>query len=587
MKKDPSPTDVSIITTYRCCMKCRMCDIWRHPSDIAREIQARELEILPELKIINITGGEPLVRNDLADILEVCFTKAPRVVISTAGYHVDEILALAERFPHIGVRVSLEGLSTISDFLRGRDGGFDRGMKTLQGLREMGIRDIGIAITVSDKNHHELLPIFQMTRSMGMDFATATFHNSYYFHKEDNTIREKDRVAESFFELANLLMKDTNPKNWFRSFFNVGLANYIYGNKRLLPCEAGTVNFFIDPYGEAYPCNGLEERYWKESMGNIRDVKNFEELWQGEKAVKVRELVSTCPKNCWMVGTAAPVMKKYIRHPLGWVLKNKLKTLMGGRIDQNSIPCQYPVGQSPLQGDLRGGTQFAFDSEETFPITTPVRLMTRVKDSERLTKDTFLLKVERGNFRFIPGQNASIGPWLRYDQSRDYTLCSPPGSDTLDFMIKEVKKGAISPWLGSLKSGDRVEVLGPYGDFFISEKSGQKYLFIATGVGIGPFLSFIRSFPELDYLIVHGIRFKEDLILARGVNPERYISCITREQGGSFRGRVTDFIAGHDIPENTLCYLCGNPYMLQQAEKLLLQKGVPEDRILKEPYYAY
>ena len=325
MNISPLPTDVSIITTYRCCMRCKMCSIWKYPSDILKEIKARELEILPPLKFINITGGEPFVRNDLADIIEVAFKKAPRVVISTAGYHVDEILALADRFPDIGIRVSLEGLSTISDHLRGRDGGFDRGMRTLLGLRQMGVKDIGIATTVSHMNCHELLPVYQLTQNLGMDFATATYHNSFYFHKEDNNLDDKDVVADSFFDLADELLKEKNPKSWFRAFFNVGLVNYIHGNKRFLPCEAGTVNFFIEPYGDVYPCNGLEERYWQESMGNIRTVDSFEQLWQGEKAMKARALVKTCPKNCWMVGTAAPVMKKYIKHPLKWVIKNKIQ----------------------------------------------------------------------------------------------------------------------------------------------------------------------------------------------------------------------------------------------------------------------
>lgn len=150
-------------------------------------------------------------------------------------------------------------------------------------------------------------------------------------------------------------MKENSPKSWFRAFFNLGLINYIQGGKRMLPCEAGTANFFIDPYGDVLPCNGLEEKYWKESMGNIRDVKTFEELWFSDQANKVRELVRTCPKNCWMVGTAAPVMKKYIKHPLKWVVKNKIKSLMGKSICTDYIPtCN--VGQDPRQGDLRIST---------------------------------------------------------------------------------------------------------------------------------------------------------------------------------------------------------------------------------------
>lgn len=60
------PTDASIITTYRCQMRCKMCNIWRYPTDVKKEIQPEELEILPRLKFINLTGGEPFQRKERA-----------------------------------------------------------------------------------------------------------------------------------------------------------------------------------------------------------------------------------------------------------------------------------------------------------------------------------------------------------------------------------------------------------------------------------------------------------------------------------------------------------------------------------------
>ena len=87
-------------------------------------------------------------------------------------------------------------------------------------------------------------------------------------------------------------------------------------------------------------------------MGNIREFETFEELWNSDQANHVRGLVRTCPKNCWMVGTAAPVMKKYIQHPVKWVAKNKIKSLLGRPICIQQIP-KCDVGQDPRQGDLR------------------------------------------------------------------------------------------------------------------------------------------------------------------------------------------------------------------------------------------
>ena len=215
----------------------------------------------------------------------------------------------------------------------------------------MGVKDIGFGCTVSNNNSADMLSLYRLSKSLGMEFATAAFHNSYYFHKYDNRITNKDKVIADFEELIAMQLKENHPKSWARAFFNNGLINYIEGNRRMLPCEAGLVNFFVDPYGEVYPCNGLEERYWMESMGNIRQASSFKEIWESEQAERVRAQVRSCPKNCWMVGTASPVMKKYIRHPLKWMLKNKVRSLLHQPLCLERK--WYDVGQDPTQGDLR------------------------------------------------------------------------------------------------------------------------------------------------------------------------------------------------------------------------------------------
>lgn len=345
------PTDASIILTYRCPMQCKMCNIWKNPTDIEKEIKPDDLRCLPKLKFVNLTGGEPFIREDLEEIVRVCYTKSPRIVISTSGWYEDRVIALAKKFPNIGIRISIEGLSQKNDELRGREGGFDRGLRTLLRLKEMGLNDIGFGCTISNSNSRDMLSLYQLSKSLGMEFATASFHNSYYFHKEDNVITNKDEVCENFRTLIEWQLQEKHPKSWFRAYFNMGLINYIEGNRRMLPCEAGTVNFFIDPWGEVYPCNGMEEKYWKDSMGNIHDYEDFLTLWNSPKAEQVREMVRKCPKNCWMVGTASPVMKKYVKYPAKWALKNKLRSLLGKPICIDKKWCD--VGQDPCQGDLR------------------------------------------------------------------------------------------------------------------------------------------------------------------------------------------------------------------------------------------
>lgn len=266
-------------------MKCKMCNIWQNPTDKKEEITADGLKTLPRLKFINLTGGEPFIREDLPEIVEECYKHTSRIVISTSGWYEDRVIALAKRFPSIGIRISIEGLSAKNDELRGREGGFDKGLRTLLTLKEMGLKDIGFGCTVSNHNSGDMLSLYKLSCELGMEFATAAFHNSYYFHKDDNVIFNKDEVTENFKKLITMQLKEAHPKSWFRAFFNMGLINYIEGGRRMLPCEAGTTNFFIDPWGEVYPCNGLEEKFWKESMGNIRNA-SFDEIWHSRQAQK-------------------------------------------------------------------------------------------------------------------------------------------------------------------------------------------------------------------------------------------------------------------------------------------------------------
>lgn len=84
---------------------------------------------------------------------------------------------------------------------------------------------------------------------MGMEFATASLHNSFYFVEAKNIIKDRPMVAKNFENLVNELLKSNSPKKWFRAYFNHGLINYIYGQKRLLPCDMSFDTFFIDPYG--------------------------------------------------------------------------------------------------------------------------------------------------------------------------------------------------------------------------------------------------------------------------------------------------------------------------------------------------
>lgn len=315
----------TVIVTYRCNARCKMCDCFKYPSKPSEEITLDVIRKLPEMAFTNITGGEPFIRQDLPEIVRTLYEKTDRIVISTNGYFSDRILALCEEFPNVGIRISIEGLQKTNDLIRGIPDGFNRGYGTLKKLVEMKHPDVGFGMTVQDTNCHDLIPLYHLSDELGMEFATATLHNSFYFRKNDNKIEDRREVCRCFEELINELVSSKSPKKWFRAYFNHGLINYIYGQKRLLPCEMSEDGFFLDPFGDVLPCNGTEK---KVSMGNLNNT-NWNELWNSDQAKKVRDQVKHCDRNCWMIGSASPAMHKRIWVPAWWIIKHKL--LMGNR----------------------------------------------------------------------------------------------------------------------------------------------------------------------------------------------------------------------------------------------------------------
>jgi MoaA/NifB/PqqE/SkfB family radical SAM enzyme len=75
--------ECAVITTYRCNARCQMCDIWQHPTKRSEEFTPEILRKLPGgMTRLNITGGEPTVRADLKDIVEILDTKTNRLEIT-------------------------------------------------------------------------------------------------------------------------------------------------------------------------------------------------------------------------------------------------------------------------------------------------------------------------------------------------------------------------------------------------------------------------------------------------------------------------------------------------------------------------
>ncbi len=219
---------------------------------------------------------------------------------------------------------------------------------------------------------------------------------------------------------------------------------------------------------------------------------------------------------------------------------------------------------------------------------TVTRGIATVLERRELSNRCYVLRLERSTIgRFEPGQYIVIGPQNSTDR-REYSIYSTPDDPFLEVLIKEVPEGAVSRALHAVEPGDSVAVEGPLGFFTIApeHRGTRDFLFIATGTGIAPFHCFVFAYPELNYRILHGVRYADERHEHHLYKPERYTACLTGEAlPESHHGRVTQYLAQLSVAPETLCYLCGNCDMIFEAFDILQRHGVDPQNLHAEVYY--
>jgi radical SAM protein with 4Fe4S-binding SPASM domain len=323
------PIDAVIAVTYRCDSRCTMCDIWR--LEPGKELAPADYRRLPRtLRDVNVTGGEPFLREDLVEIVRTIDEHCghPRIVISTNGFPRRRIMHAAAELMKIGRRVgiavSIDGIGEMHDQIRGVPGGFDKTIETLTQLRQIGFRNVRVAFTAQGVNVKHLGAVYDLSRQFGYQFTTSVAQNSeFYFSTDEN----RQIVPEELeCELQYVMRKELlslSPKRWLRAYFYSGVVRYNVGGERLLGCRAARDSFFIDPAGKIYPCLTLNRE-----IGDISE-QTFEEIWNGERARGIRRAVDACREPCWMICTARSSMRHEPLRPAWWVLRSWARLLAG------------------------------------------------------------------------------------------------------------------------------------------------------------------------------------------------------------------------------------------------------------------
>ncbi len=209
-----------------------------------------------------------------------------------------------------------------------------------------------------------------------------------------------------------------------------------------------------------------------------------------------------------------------------------------------------------------------------------------ILEMRHLTESTFVMRIEKNGLEFTAGQHICVGP-PNGIHTREYSIYSAENDPYIEILVKEVQNGLITPVLKKLKVGDSVVVEEPVGYFGLNKKGKEKkkYLFIATGTGISPFHCMVKSYPELDYKLIHGVRTAIEGYERDEYENGRYLLCSSRDTSGDYTGRLTNYLQEIKIDKDSEVYLCGNCNMIHDAYDILENKGISNEQIHAEVYF--
>lgn len=310
--RDPSslPKSAFISVTMLCNSRCIHCDIWKNrgldflPPEVYRKLPS-------SLEMVDLTGGEPFLRNDMPQIVRAVRETCPkaRILVTTNGFLPAKIKkyipGIVANDPTIAFRLSLDGWGDTHEKVRGIPNAFDKVMETISILKLAGVKDIGLTFTLMKINQHELRKVYDYCRKERLAFSLNVIHDSpIYFGTGKLHLQPKPKEVKKDFEyLFRQQMKSFNPKNWGKAWFNRYSYEYMLHHKRPFPCGAGENFFYMDPFANIFMC---QIKNWP--IGNLRK-QSFEQIWYAKPKQKFLPLAHAC-NDCWIVCTAKDAIKR-------------------------------------------------------------------------------------------------------------------------------------------------------------------------------------------------------------------------------------------------------------------------------------
>lgn len=317
-KRKSLPVYLIYFITNKCVSKCDHCFYWERINRKCSELNLEELNkisfSLKSLSHINITGGEPFLRNDLPEVISLFYnnSKVRSFIITTNGYNPDRILNMVykileeNRKINLYLSISLDYYSDDYDKMRNLPGLFNNTTKTIMALKKINSERliVGVNLLYMKKNEGKITKIYTFIR----DEIDPDLIDLILIRGTPENIEEKKISSKIHEELVNVWIEDIRDHK-FRgyNYYNLGsliaardiiskkrILNESMENGKYLKCVAGILGGVIREDGQVFPCEMLNEDF-----GNIRDYEyDFKQVWFSEKADSIRKRIKKDKCKC-------------------------------------------------------------------------------------------------------------------------------------------------------------------------------------------------------------------------------------------------------------------------------------------------
>jgi MoaA/NifB/PqqE/SkfB family radical SAM enzyme len=334
-----APTRLMMDITRRCNLRCNMCSTWK--TEPAHELTPDEvrriLGQMPGLLWLDVTGGEPFLRRDVAALFEAVLDATPALGVlhfQTNGWFEERTRAVVEmigkRRPAVQliVTVSIDGPPETHDLVRGCEGSFQRALATFKSLRARSDCATYVGTTVTPFNAHRVEALGKLLHEEIPGFRNAEWHwnwlqiSAHYFGNADlarlPTLESRDLVRQH-------LRRRGVPRNLvevMELLFLTNLEFYRRGEPSGVVCQALRSAAFLSPEGDLYPCHVYDR-----PLGNVRQTP-IAEIWHSDTVLQARTDIErlTCG-GCFTPCEAYPALAGAPIQTLRMTMRRALRML--------------------------------------------------------------------------------------------------------------------------------------------------------------------------------------------------------------------------------------------------------------------